>query len=263
MSREHEARTRADFPCRPVGGAPDTWFLDAGNTLVGMDWAQVAGELERLGYALDPGALARAEAAARPDFSRAVAGRSTEAQDSFELYARLWLERVGPEALEASRRPSAEPRPPADLARALVPALKTPGRADRLWNVALPGAHEALERLAAAGSARVVVSNSDGSVERSLVRAGLRELVDHVVDSHLVGSEKPDPAIFERALALSGARRESTLHVGDMYAADVLGARAAGIAACLLDPFGEWVAGGELDCPTAPDLRALVARTLG
>jgi len=87
------------------------------------------------------------------------------------------------------------------------------------------------------------------------VRAGLRDLVDHVVDSHVVGHEKPDPAIFEHALVLSGAERARTVHVGDMYAADVCGARSAGLSAVLLDPHGDW---GPLDCPTAADLESLV-----
>jgi putative hydrolase of the HAD superfamily len=119
----------------------------------------------------------------------------------------------------------------------------------------LSGVRPALEALKARKIARVVVSNSDGSVEHSLRRAGLRDLIDQVVDSHVVGHEKPDPAIFEHALAISGADRERTLHVGDMYAADVCGARAAGLAAVLLDPHGDW---GPTDCPKAVDLLDLV-----
>lgn len=257
---------RTGRPERPAPRRPAparAWFLDAGNTLISIDWERVAGELEGLGLRAGPRTLARAEAAARPALSRRVAGRSTETLDTFELYVRLWLERLpgGPttdldqEALERT-------------ARALVPRLKVPGRADLLWNRALPGVAGALERLGARGIARVVVSNSDGSVERSLERAGLRGLVDHVVDSHLVGHEKPDPAIFEHARALVGVAPGDCLHVGDLLAVDVLGARAAGIEAVLLDPHGDWRAaeGDELrrlGCATARDLAALVDERLG
>jgi putative hydrolase of the HAD superfamily len=48
--------------------------------------------------------------------------------------------------------------------------------------------------------------------------------------------EKPDPAIFERALEEMNLRPSETLHVGDLEAADVLGARRAGIFPVLVDP---------------------------
>lgn len=50
--------------------------------------------------------------------------------------------------------------------------------------------------------------------------------------------EKPDPRLFEIALERSGARRDETLHVGDLYHVDVLGARAAGLRAALVDEAG-------------------------
>jgi putative hydrolase of the HAD superfamily len=232
---------------RALAGAR-TVFLDAGNTLVSIDWKLVASELSALGPGADPEHLARAEARSRPELSRWIVGRSTETRDTFTAYLQMILERLGTPSLGAAEA--------ARLARELAPRLKRPGRADLLWNVALPGAREALEALRDRGVERVVVSNSDGSVEQSLVRAGLRDLVGHVVDSHHVGSEKPDPAIFEHALSLSGAERARTVHVGDMYTADVCGARAAGLSAVLLDPHGDW---GPTDCPKSADLRALVA----
>jgi HAD superfamily hydrolase (TIGR01509 family) len=87
---------------------------------------------------------------------------------------------------------------------------------------------------------------------------GLRPHFHHVVDSAVVGVEKPDPRIFRHALDAVGARPERTLHVGDLYAVDVVGARAAGLHALLLDPHGDWA---EVDCARAPDV-ASVARAL-
>jgi len=49
------------------------------------------------------------------------------------------------------------------------------------------------------------------------------------------GVEKPDPRIFQRALERAGARPETTLHVGDLFHTDVVGARGAGLRAVLLD----------------------------
>ena len=93
-----------------------------------------------------------------------------------------------------------------------------------------------------------------------MVAMGLRPLVDAVVDSALFGAEKPDPRIFAHALELAGARPAHALHVGDLYAVDVVGARAAGAHATLLDPFGDWA---DLDCEVATDLPALADRILG
>ena len=92
----------------------------------------------------------------------------------------------------------------------------------------MPGVPDALARLQAQGLRLVVVSNSDGTVEQSLIEAGLRPYMTHVVDSALAGYEKPDPRIFLHALAHTGAVAGRTLHIGDLYHADVLGARAPG-----------------------------------
>ena len=47
---------------------------------------------------------------------------------------------------------------------------------------------------------------------------------------------------------------ERTLHVGDMYDADVTGAQAAGIHAVLLDPYDDWQ---DVACTRLPDLTHL------
>jgi HAD superfamily hydrolase (TIGR01509 family) len=118
--------------------------------------------------------------------------------------------------------------------------------------VPLPGVAEALVELRALGLRLVVVSNSDGTAERGLTRLGLRQLVDAIVDSQIVGFEKPDPRIFQHALA--GRDPATTLHVGDLYSVDVVGARRAGIHALLLDPLGDWP---PVDCARLPDVAAV------
>ena len=105
-----------------------------------------------------------------------------------------------------------------------------------LWCRTRPGTAEALDRLRAAGLRLAVVSNSDGRVEEALVAAGIRERFDLVLDSALLGVEKPDPAIFRAALTALGVDPSEALYVGDLYEVDVLGARAAGIEAVLLVP---------------------------
>jgi putative hydrolase of the HAD superfamily len=80
-----------------------------------------------------------------------------------------------------------------------------------------------------------------------------------VIDSALVGFEKPDPRIFATALTRTASDPARTVHVGDVYAADVLGARAAGLPAVLLDPHGDW---GAVDCEVARDVPEVAERIL-
>lgn len=229
----------------------DTLFLDAGNTLVSMDFAYLAAELGARGFATSGDELERAEAAARPVISGMLQrGASTEAREMFEHWIGLVLGGTpSGRALEARRL--------SGLVREMIPLLRRPGQAHLLWRRVMPGADEALPLLREAGYRLFVVSNSDGTAEQSLAQCGLREHLDAVFDSHHVGYEKPDPRFFAHALRESGADPARTLHVGDLYAADVVGARAAGIHALLLDPFGDWP---PLDVERAPTLRAVCER---
>lgn len=224
-----------------------TLCLDAGNTLIGMDVELLRDVLAAEGIAATTEAVARAEAAARPALSRWIAsGVSTEGAATLAVYLRETLAAVGRrEVDEATLRRMA----------ATLRSIDTRG----LWSRVLPGVPEALRALRGAGLRLVVVSNADGTVESGLARVGLRDLVDVVIDSHVVGVEKPDPRIFAHALAAVGASPVEALHVGDLYAVDVVGARAAAVGAVLLDPYGDWVG---VDCERATDVPALAARLL-
>ena len=103
---------------------------------------------------------------------------------------------------------------------------------------AYPEAPGVLTELRELGVARVVVSNWDVSLRGVLDDTGLAPLLDGAVISAEVGAAKPDPAIFARALAVAGVSAAAALHVGDTAAADLAGARAAGIRALHLDRSG-------------------------
>jgi HAD superfamily hydrolase (TIGR01509 family) len=231
----------------------DTVFLDAGNTLLCWDYGFASQLLAGEGFACPPATLARAEAAARPTLSQLISrGRSTEGAQVFLAYLRSILDAVPAfrELAEAQRE---------EAAARLLRRIRTPEAQDRLWSHVPPDLPPALARLRKQGLRLVVVSNSDGTVEAKLSAAGLRDLLHDVVDSHVVGSEKPDPAIFEHALRLANSRPERTLHVGDLYHADVVGARGVGLHAVLLDPYGDW---HEFDCERARDVPELARRIL-
>lgn len=114
---------------------------------------------------------------------------------------------------------------------------------DDMWTRVIPGSREALAELAAAGFALAIVSNATGTVEASLRANAICQVGDGpgipvgaIIDSSVVGYTKPDPRIFEVALERLGVTPNEAVHVGDTPGADVDGARAAGVAAILVDP---------------------------
>src|SRR5437868_8795199 len=72
-----------------------------------------------------------------------------------------------------------------------------------LWARLIPGTVDALRRLAATDVEIGIVSNSNGTVEAMLLAHEVCQVGDGgctqvavIVDSHVVGVEKPDPALF-------------------------------------------------------------------
>ena len=80
--------------------------------------------------------------------------------------------------------------------------------------------------------------HANGTVRGKLARLGLASRFHHILDSFEENVEKPDPRFFEIAIRRSGADRSTTIHIGDMYHVDIVGARAAGLQAVLLDSAG-------------------------
>jgi HAD superfamily hydrolase (TIGR01662 family) len=227
-----------------------TIFLDVGNTLVSMDYRWIRDELAERGHRFSLEAVQRAEASARPAVSRSINGStSTEGLQTFTFYIGTMIGALahGMDAREV-----------AILAKELVRVFQGSDH-ERLWSYVLPGVPEALSELRSMGLRLVVVSNSNGTVENLLERCGLREKLDAVFDSFLVGFEKPDARLFEHALERTGALPARTLHIGDIYSADVVGARRAGLHAALVDPYGDWP---DVDCPRFESLEVF-CETLG
>jgi putative hydrolase of the HAD superfamily len=74
-----------------------------------------------------------------------------------------------------------------------------------------------------------IVSNFYGNLEAVCDSAGLCSFFKVMVDSHCVGAEKPDPAIFQAALDKLGATPEETVLIGDSLRRDREGARRMGM----------------------------------
>jgi beta-phosphoglucomutase len=104
-------------------------------------------------------------------------------------------------------------------------------RFDRVFADTVP----ALEALRTLGLRLAVLSNFGLNLEALLQRWKLREYFEFVVVSAAIGLAKPDPRIFDRAVERAGLPRDRMLYVGDHFGDDVMGARAAGMAAVLVD----------------------------
>ena len=92
--------------------------------------------------------------------------------------------------------------------------------------------HALLDALRDRGLKLGLVSNAFDPgwlLRRDLADQGLAERLDVAVFSSEVGRRKPDPLIFERALAELGVPPERAIFVGDTLAADVAGAQALGM----------------------------------
>jgi HAD superfamily hydrolase (TIGR01662 family) len=199
-------------------------FFDAGNTLVYVDPRRVLSILDAGGVSTDLARVRRAEEGARRRFQERIAEghRGTEPE--------LWREFFAGVLRGGGAEEAAVP----DLGRRLREA-----HAERhLWTWTEPGTREALRGLLDAGYRLAVVSNADGRIEGLLREVGLRDCFELVLDSEVVGVEKPDPGIFLEACRRMQLDPGACLYVGDLYPVDYLGATAVGMEAVLLDPLG-------------------------
>jgi putative hydrolase of the HAD superfamily len=228
-------------------------FFDAGNTLIRIDYGAIAAALGARGVSATPDELMRAEwkARVRLDADVFAPGQphgevaSTETRTTHSRYLAYVLEGVGVtdaalvDAMDEWRRGYNQPL--------------------GLWTAPEPAAAPALALARQAGLRTGVISNSNGTIRQILERLGLLKLVDFALDSKEEGVEKPQPAIFERALARAGVGAAEAAYVGDLYSIDILGARRVGMTGVLLDPGGCW---GRRDCDTAPTVLDAVERLL-
>jgi HAD superfamily hydrolase (TIGR01509 family) len=104
-----------------------------------------------------------------------------------------------------------------------------------------------------------IVSNFYGNLGAVCDGAGLAPLFAAIVDSHRVGAEKPDPAIFRAALKPLCATPETTLFIGDSLRRDRAGARRMGMGFIWIAPRD--VQASEFQAPPGePSDHSVVAR---
>mgnify|MGYP003508497784 FL=1 len=92
-----------------------------------------------------------------------------------------------------------------------------------------------LDRLRDAGLVLGVVSNFEEWLERLLEELGVRRYFQVSVISGVEGFEKPDPRIFQLAMARADVTPERSVYVGDNPEFDVDPALALGMFPVLID----------------------------
>ena len=94
-----------------------------------------------------------------------------------------------------------------------------------------------LQHLRDKGFKLAIVSNWDTPLDPLTERLGIAHYFDIIVASHdaRVRSAKPDPHIFNYTLTAIRVSAEETVHVGDTYEADIIGAKNVGIRPILID----------------------------
>src|SRR5688572_32117944 len=211
----------------------DTVFLDAGGVLCHPSWTRVADALVRHGATVTAAALAAAEQKATYDIHKASGIGTTDDRARGWLYFNHVLEHAGVRQSAATDAALAE--------------LREYHRLDNLWEHVEPDVAPALAALRGRGLRLGVVSNANGRLKHLFDRVELTKWFDHVLDSHEWGVEKPDPRLFQLALEQSGADPARTIHVGDLYHVDVMGARNAGLREGVLFDMAGLYDG--VDCP--------------
>jgi putative hydrolase of the HAD superfamily len=257
------------MPLRPAGGPPlRTVFLDLGDTLMYIHPSVpelYLGAARDLGLDVDAMAVSHALNAGERHYQGALrAGRTfessvTEARAFWQEYHALVVGELG--VAPGLRRDA--------LAELLSGRFWSPAS----WRV-FPEVHDVLGRLRTAGLQLAVISNFTDALAAVCATHELDGYFDCLIASVSVGAQKPDAAIFREALRRAEADPAASVHVGDNYLTDVLGARASGISAILLDrarrgrpamyDFTRTVdagdaAGVRLDCPVIGDLTELLA----
>ncbi|MGH2807722.1 MAG: HAD family hydrolase [Actinomycetota bacterium] len=105
-----------------------------------------------------------------------------------------------------------------------------------------------------------LISNFEHWLEEMLIELEIGHRFDPVVISALEGIEKPDPRIYELALARAGVAPPGAVHVGDTPSADVEPAAQVGITPVLLDRYDRYPNADGHRIATLQELPALLAK---
>lgn len=127
-----------------------------------------------------------------------------------------------------------------------------------LWGELDPDAVAVLETLRGSHIGLGVISNAEGRLQEDLERAGIAEYFRAIVDSAIVGLQKPHPRIYELALRELDASPSECAYIGDTPT-ELIGSRDCGFGVSVLyDPHGVYRR-DKLSFPRVERLHGVVA----
>ena len=221
-------------------------FMDAGNTLLFPQVERLAQEMNAEGFQVSPEQFHQAEREGKKKLDEWLWPKIREKRvprTSNNVYWEQYLSALA-QLIDA----------PAETCAAALARVIAGFRDIHTWSKVMPDTVPVLNKLKEAGYYLAVISNSDGSVEGELQRAGLTDYLEFVIDSSIVGVEKPHPEIFQMALERSGIKPEEAVYVGDTYPTDIGGAGLAGLRGILIDWVGAY---SDVTCPRITSLSGL------
>ncbi|HUU13514.1 MAG TPA: HAD family hydrolase [Terriglobia bacterium] len=234
----------AEIPLRAI-------FFDAGNTLIFPRVEELAQDLTEQGYPAEVEDFCAAERAGKQKLDEWLwpqirLGEVPRTIDHFYwgAYLRALMERIRAPESEQGR---------------LMQRVAEGFQDITLWSRVLPETPPYLEKLRARGYFLGVISNSIGTMEEQLARLDLARHFDIVIDSAVVGVEKPHPDIFKIALGRARVEPSEAIFVGDTHATDIGGAQLAGLRGVLIDRVGAYP---QAACPrinSLPELESVLA----
>lgn len=217
-------------------------FFDVGNTLFFYNYEFLRGMLEER-FGVD---VTGEELEATHQIIRRSMGPLLDQGLSHELVVeeayRRWFRSIG---IEDDKIP------------AIIDAIKNHPFRHLFWARMEDGTKELLTWFRDRGFRLGIISNAEGQIKRLVEHAGIDSSFETIIDSHEVGYQKPDERIFRKGLGDLKVEASEAVHVGDLFEADVVGARSVGITPILVDPEGRYPKANCITVRNVNELRAL------
>jgi putative hydrolase of the HAD superfamily len=205
----------------------------------------ICGVLAELGHSVDPDALRSAQRSTANWYLHRYHTLDNGDWSSDATIRRLWLDFY--EHLFSRLDPTLDHQALADR---LIAHYENPAN----WQL-FADVEPTLSGLRQRGVKIGVVSDWSSLLRPILHGTGLSRWIDFVVGSADSGFAKPMSDLYRLAIDRAGVPADQIIHIGDSYFADVLGARAVGMQAALIDRAGR---APRTDCRVLRDLREIL-----
>jgi FMN phosphatase YigB (HAD superfamily) len=231
--------------------------FDLGQTLLELDETLLAAKARRRGFEIDESLVSTQQDLAWKAYNLSITNGKT-GFDAWATFMRDLLVRV-----QLTTPGRGAPVGAEDL-EAFVVLLWSEQPRENLWRKPISGMLSLLRSVRERGTKIGVLTNSEGRAKELLDATGFGVFVDVVVDSGVEGIDKPDRRLFDRLAERLHCAAGEMIHVGDSYAADVLGALGAGMTPIWFTRDLDRVPPpGVLTCRNADELQALLLARLG